>query len=123
MSVDTSPVMPGTRNATLADMVTILRGQRARRLDVVAPATAIHTYDGNLVIQERDIHNLPRTTYTRGLDLSGNVEGASLARAGVAPAYNSKATSLCSGRCGFPPITSSAPPIPRMRVLRSGHAL
>ena len=50
MSVDTSPVMPGTRNATLADMVTILRGQRARRLDVVAPAAAIHAYDGNLVI-------------------------------------------------------------------------
>ena len=45
-----------------------------------------YVYDGNLVIQERDIHNLPRTTYTRGLDLSGNVEGASLARAGVAPA-------------------------------------
>ena len=50
MSVDTSPVMPGTRNATLADMVTILRGQRARRLDVIAPAAAIHAHDGNLVI-------------------------------------------------------------------------
>ena len=50
MSVDTSAAMPGTRNATLADMVTILRGQRARRLDVVAPASAIHAYDGNLVI-------------------------------------------------------------------------
>jgi hypothetical protein len=42
--------MPGTRNATLADMVTILRTQRARRLDVVAPASAIHAHDGNLVI-------------------------------------------------------------------------
>ena len=42
--------MPGTRNATLADMVTILRSQRARRLDVVAPAGAIHAHDGNLVI-------------------------------------------------------------------------
>jgi len=50
MSVDTSPVMPGTRNATLADMVTILRHQRARRLDVIAPAAAIHAHDGNLVI-------------------------------------------------------------------------
>ncbi len=50
MSVDTSPAMPGTRNATLADMVTILRGQRARRLDVVAPAAAIHAHYGNLVI-------------------------------------------------------------------------
>jgi hypothetical protein len=39
-----------TRNATLADMVTILRHQRARRLDVVAPATAIHAHGGNLVI-------------------------------------------------------------------------
>jgi hypothetical protein len=50
MSLDTSAAMPGTRNATLADMVTILRGQRARRLDVVAPAGALHAYDGNLVI-------------------------------------------------------------------------
>ena len=50
MSVDASAAMPGTRNATLADMVTILRNQRARRLDVVAPASAIHAYDGSLVI-------------------------------------------------------------------------
>ena len=50
MSVDAAAAMPGTRNATLADMVTILRNQRARRLDVVAPASAIHAYDGNLVI-------------------------------------------------------------------------
>lgn len=38
------------RNATLEDMVAILRHQRARRLDVVAPAAAVHAYDGNLVI-------------------------------------------------------------------------
>jgi hypothetical protein len=51
MSIDTSPpVMPGTRNATLGDMVEVLRHQRARRLDVVAPAAAIHAHDGNLVI-------------------------------------------------------------------------
>jgi hypothetical protein len=50
MSIDTSAAMPGTRNATLADMVTILRGQRARRLDVVAPAAAIHAHEANLVI-------------------------------------------------------------------------
>jgi RHS repeat-associated protein len=37
-----------------------------------------YVYDGNLVIQERDINNLPTTTYTRGLDLSGNLEGANL---------------------------------------------
>ena len=50
MSIDAAAAMPGTRNATLADMVTILRSQRARRLDVVAPASAIHAHDGNLVI-------------------------------------------------------------------------
>lgn len=38
------------RNATLADMVAVLRHQRARRLDVVAPAAAVHAYDGNLVV-------------------------------------------------------------------------
>jgi hypothetical protein len=50
MSLDTSAAMPGTRNATLADMVTILKSQRARRLDVVAPAAAFHAHGGNLVI-------------------------------------------------------------------------
>jgi hypothetical protein len=38
------------RNATLEDMVAILRDQRARRLDVVAPASAVHAHDGNLII-------------------------------------------------------------------------
>jgi hypothetical protein len=46
----TAPAILTARNATLADMVAILRTQRARRLDVVAPATAIHAYEGNLVI-------------------------------------------------------------------------
>src|SRR5271157_496539 len=35
-----------------------------------------YVYDGNLVIQERDINNLPTTTYTRGKDLSGSLDGA-----------------------------------------------
>jgi RHS repeat-associated protein len=35
-----------------------------------------YVYDGNLVIQERDVNNLPTTTYTRGLDLSGSLQGA-----------------------------------------------
>ena len=39
-----------TRNATLADMVAILRHQRARRLDVVAPAATIHAYEGNHIV-------------------------------------------------------------------------
>ena len=34
-----------------------------------------YVYDGNLVIQERDVNNLPTTTYTRGKDLSGSLEG------------------------------------------------
>jgi RHS repeat-associated protein len=35
-----------------------------------------YVYDGNLVIQERDLNNQPTTTYTRGNDLSGNLQGA-----------------------------------------------
>ena len=35
-----------------------------------------YVYDGNLVIQERDVNNLPTTTYTRGKDLSGSLQGA-----------------------------------------------
>jgi RHS repeat-associated protein len=35
-----------------------------------------YVYDGNLVIQERDVNNLPTTTYTRGSDLSGSLQGA-----------------------------------------------
>jgi len=33
-------------------------------------------YDGNLVVQERDINNQPQVTYTRGNDLSGKLQGA-----------------------------------------------
>jgi RHS repeat-associated protein len=35
-----------------------------------------YVYDGNLVIQERDVNNLPTVTYTRGKDLSGSLQGA-----------------------------------------------
>ncbi len=35
-----------------------------------------YVYDGNLVFQERDQNNLPITTYTRGADLSGTLQGA-----------------------------------------------
>ena len=38
--------------------------------------TEVHyIYDGNLVIQERDINNLPTVTYTRGVDFSGPLQG------------------------------------------------
>ena len=33
-------------------------------------------YDGNVVIQERDANNLSQVTYTRGLDLSGDLQEA-----------------------------------------------
>jgi len=51
MTDHASPVLT-TRNATLADMVAILRHQRVRRLDVVAPASAIHAHEGNLIISD-----------------------------------------------------------------------
>jgi RHS repeat-associated protein len=35
-----------------------------------------YLYDGNLVIQERDANNLPQVGYTRGIDLSGSLQGA-----------------------------------------------
>ena len=35
-----------------------------------------YIYDGNLVFQERDKNNNPLTTYTRGIDLSGTLDGA-----------------------------------------------
>ncbi len=35
-----------------------------------------YIYDGNLEIQWRDANNLPTLTLTRGLDLSGNLQGA-----------------------------------------------
>ena len=35
-----------------------------------------YSYDGNLVVQERDANNLPQVTYTRGTDLSGTLQGA-----------------------------------------------
>jgi RHS repeat-associated protein len=36
----------------------------------------IYVYDGWRVIQERDTNNVPQVSYTRGLDLSGSLEGA-----------------------------------------------
>jgi hypothetical protein len=35
-----------------------------------------YVYDGNLVVQERDVNNLPMVTYTRGLDLKASLQGA-----------------------------------------------
>ena len=35
-----------------------------------------YVYDGLLILQERDSNNMPLVTYTRGLDLSGTMQGA-----------------------------------------------
>jgi len=35
-----------------------------------------YIYDGNVVLQERDSNNVPTLTLTRGLDLSGSLQGA-----------------------------------------------
>jgi len=35
-----------------------------------------YTYDGNVILQERDTSNAPLVTYTRGNDLSGTLQGA-----------------------------------------------
>jgi len=35
-----------------------------------------YVYDGNVVIEERDLNNLAKTIYTRGPDLSGSLQGA-----------------------------------------------
>jgi RHS repeat-associated protein len=35
-----------------------------------------YMYDGNLVVQERNGANLPQVSYTRGIDLSGSLQGA-----------------------------------------------
>jgi RHS repeat-associated protein len=38
--------------------------------------TTYYVYDGRRVVQERNGSNAPQVTYTRGLDLSGSLEGA-----------------------------------------------
>jgi len=41
-----------------------------------APTETRSVYDGNLLVQEQDANNNVLVTYTRGLDLSGSLEGA-----------------------------------------------
>ena len=55
MTSDTSnPALAGARNVTLADLAAMLRDEQARKADIVAPATAIHAADGQLVINGTD---------------------------------------------------------------------
>jgi hypothetical protein len=52
MTAETSAAPLGARNATLADLAALLRDQQARKLDIVAPATAIRARGGQLVVAE-----------------------------------------------------------------------
>jgi hypothetical protein len=50
MTVDADPVPSGIRTATLEDLAALLRDQQARKVDIVAPATAIRAGAGDLVV-------------------------------------------------------------------------
>jgi hypothetical protein len=50
---------PAARNATLEDMVAMLRDQHARKHDVVAPATALRYRDGNLIVRGAETEITP----------------------------------------------------------------
>ncbi len=52
MTSDTSAAPTGARNATLADLAALLRDQQARKLDIVAPATAIRASAGQLIVDD-----------------------------------------------------------------------
>ena len=50
MSLDISAAPLGARNATLTDLAVLLREQQARKVDVVAVASAIRALHGRLVV-------------------------------------------------------------------------
>jgi len=52
MQSNTSATPLEARNATLADLASLLRDQQARKMDVVAPTSAIRACGGQLVINE-----------------------------------------------------------------------
>ena len=52
MTADISAAPSGARNATLADLAALLRDEQARKVDVVAPAAAIHAHGGQLVVED-----------------------------------------------------------------------
>jgi hypothetical protein len=56
MTAETSdPAAPAAiRNATLGDLAAMLRDQQARKLDIVAPATAIRARHGQLILDGTD---------------------------------------------------------------------
>ncbi len=54
MVPDTTAPPAGARNVTLGDLAGMLRGQQARKVDVVAPARAVRARHGQLVIDGTD---------------------------------------------------------------------
>jgi RHS repeat-associated protein len=51
-----------------------------------------YIYDGNVIVQLRDTNNLPMLTFTRGLDLSGSLQGAGGTGGLLAMTENSSST-------------------------------
>ncbi len=54
MTTSPSPPALTTRHATLADLAALLRDQQSRKLDVVAPATALRSAGARLMIDQTD---------------------------------------------------------------------
>jgi hypothetical protein len=52
ITVDAAAVPSGIRNAALPDLAALLRGQQARKADIVAPARAIRAVGAHLVIND-----------------------------------------------------------------------
>jgi hypothetical protein len=50
MTADVEQLVLTARNASIEDLVALLRGQQARKVDVVAPASAIRAEGGLLVL-------------------------------------------------------------------------
>lgn len=73
-----------TRNADLQDLYRILQDQHARKIDVVAPATAITARRGNLVIAGMDAELTPEGVTT----VDGTYRPNDMAIAGLAEKLN-----------------------------------
>lgn len=69
------------RNATLPDLVEVLRSQHAAKLDVVAPARDLHAYGGNLLVRGAAEPALSLEGVTRG---DAVLRPTALADAGIA---------------------------------------
>ena len=52
MTADAGELALTARNASIEDLVALLRGQQARKVDVVAPASAIRAENGLIVLDQ-----------------------------------------------------------------------